>query len=152
MRSLGRERDRLEIIERVRRLRPGLARRWGRMSAHQMVCHVADAYRMASGEKPVRPVTGPFPRSILKWGVLYLPIPWPHGISTCRELDQELGGTRPVGFSTDLATLVALVERASRPPLPLDPPPHPIFGRMSAADWQRWGYLHADHHLRQFGM
>ena len=30
-------------------------------------------------------------------------------------------------------------------------PWHPMFGPMSAADWMRWGYLHADHHLRQFG-
>ena len=28
---------------------------------------------------------------------------------------------------------------------------HPIFGAMSVKDWMRWGYLHADHHLRQFG-
>ena len=152
MKTLARQGDRAEILQRLRAVRPESTARWGRMSAHQMVCHVADAYRMASGEKPVRPVSGPLPRSILKWAVLYLPIPWPHGISTCRELDQELGGTRPVEFSKDLAILEALVERASRPALPLEPPPHPIFGRMSAADWQRWGYLHADHHLRQFGM
>jgi hypothetical protein len=28
---------------------------------------------------------------------------------------------------------------------------HPMFGGMTAKDWMRWGYLHADHHLRQFG-
>jgi hypothetical protein len=27
---------------------------------------------------------------------------------------------------------------------------HPMFGSMKRADWLRWGYLHADHHLRQF--
>jgi hypothetical protein len=26
-----------------------------------------------------------------------------------------------------------------------------MFGPMSERDWMRWGYLHADHHLRQFG-
>jgi prephenate dehydrogenase len=30
-------------------------------------------------------------------------------------------------------------------------PSHPMFGPMSPEDWMRWGYLHADHHLRQFG-
>jgi hypothetical protein len=25
----------------------------------------------------------------------------------------------------------------------------PIFGRMSDAEWLRWGYLHTDHHRRQ---
>jgi hypothetical protein len=33
----------------------------------------------------------------------------------------------------------------------LDGKSHPIFGAMSAGDWLRWGYLHMDHHLRQFG-
>jgi hypothetical protein len=27
---------------------------------------------------------------------------------------------------------------------------HPLFGSMEHADWMRWGYLHTDHHLRQF--
>jgi hypothetical protein len=26
-----------------------------------------------------------------------------------------------------------------------------MFGPMTEKDWMRWGYLHADHHLRQFG-
>ena len=30
-------------------------------------------------------------------------------------------------------------------------PSHPMFGPMTPEDWMRWGYLHADHHLRQFG-
>jgi hypothetical protein len=29
---------------------------------------------------------------------------------------------------------------------------HPFFGHMLCKDWTRWGYLHADHHLRQFGV
>jgi len=28
---------------------------------------------------------------------------------------------------------------------------HPLFGPMSETQWLRWGYLHVDHHLRQFG-
>jgi hypothetical protein len=26
------------------------------------------------------------------------------------------------------------------------------FGAMIPRDWQRWGYRHTDHHLRQFGL
>jgi hypothetical protein len=26
-----------------------------------------------------------------------------------------------------------------------------MFGSMQRTDWLRWGWLHADHHLRQFG-
>lgn len=28
---------------------------------------------------------------------------------------------------------------------------HSIFGPMTSAEWLRWGHLHLDHHLRQFG-
>ena len=27
-----------------------------------------------------------------------------------------------------------------------------IFGAMTTERWKRWGYLHMDHHLRQFGV
>jgi hypothetical protein len=29
---------------------------------------------------------------------------------------------------------------------------HSFFGRLSRTEWLRWGYLHMDHHLRQFGV
>jgi hypothetical protein len=51
MKSLASERDRAEIFARLERVRPDSARRWGRMSVHQMVCHLADANRMALGRK-----------------------------------------------------------------------------------------------------
>jgi hypothetical protein len=28
---------------------------------------------------------------------------------------------------------------------------HPIFGELTDSERMRWGYLHMDHHLRQFG-
>jgi hypothetical protein len=29
---------------------------------------------------------------------------------------------------------------------------HPVFQKMSAAEWGRWAYRHVDHHARQFGL
>ena len=29
---------------------------------------------------------------------------------------------------------------------------HPTFGELTRWEWIRWGYLHADHHFRQFGL
>jgi hypothetical protein len=29
---------------------------------------------------------------------------------------------------------------------------HPIFGELTEREWMRWGYLHTDHHFRQFGV
>jgi len=30
--------------------------------------------------------------------------------------------------------------------------PHPAFGPMTRREWMTWGYRHADHHFRQFGI
>ena len=53
MKTLARPRDRDEILSRLARVHPGSVRRWGTMTAHQMVCHLSDAFRMAIGAKPV---------------------------------------------------------------------------------------------------
>jgi hypothetical protein len=127
--------------------------RWGRMSAHQMVCHLGDALLMAMGLKPVSPASGLLQRTVLKWIVLYTPLPWPKGILTSPEIDQLKGGTQPVDFAADVRQLALLLERFSTGERGrADGQMHPIFGRMSAAAWLRWGYLHMDHHLRQFGV
>jgi len=120
------------------------------MSAHQMVCHLADAFRMALGQKPVSPAAGLLQRTIVKWFALYVPLPWPAGILTRPEIDQEGEGTQPVDFAADVAQVEALLE-AITATSSLGRLPHPTFGAMSAAAWLRWGYLHSDHHLRQFG-
>jgi hypothetical protein len=141
-----------EILARVRALRPESGRRWGRMTAHRMVCHLIDGNRMALGDLVVAAPAARVPRAIVKWVSLYTPVPWPAGIPTNPELDQEAGGTRPGDFSGDVATLVATVERLTAREGRGDWPRHPDFGAMSEGDWLRWGYLHMNHHLRQFGL
>ena len=151
MNTLARERCTAEILRRLGALRPDSGRRWGRMTPHQMVCHLTDSCRMALGEKPVRRATGLVPPTVIKWIALYLPVPWPPGVLTVPEIDQEHGGTCPGEFDADLAELERLMTQLAAQQR-FDCPSHPIFGRMSRANWLRWGYLHADHHLRQFGV
>lgn len=151
MKTLAMQSDRDEIVRRLRNVCPDSVARWGRMSAHQMVCHLADAMRMASGRRAVTPDISLFKRTLLKWMVLYAPIRWPPGIMTSPEIDQGRGGSAPLDFAADVAQAEALLEAAPVLPTSLEPPPHPYFGDMSRAAWLRWGYLHSDHHLRQFG-
>jgi hypothetical protein len=151
MKTLARERDKAEILRRLRAVRPESARRWGRMSAHQMVCHLSDSFRMVAGQKPASHATGPLQRTVVKWIALYLPLRWPAGIRTRPELDQELGGTKPLEFAADVAELEALLDLFTSSNGSFEGQLHPIFGRMSEARWLRWAYVHMDHHLRQFG-
>jgi Protein of unknown function (DUF1569) len=149
MKRLSNERSNAEILRRLKTVRPDSQRRWGRMSAHQMICHLSDAFRMATGAKAVSDATGPLEQTVLKWIALYSPLPWPHGILTRPEVDQEFGGTCPTDFASDVAALEALVESITTQPVVWST--HPIFGKMSDSAWRRWAYLHMDHHLRQFG-
>jgi len=79
------------------------------------------------------------------------PMKWPHGVKTMPEVDQEIGGTKPLEFVRDRDALEALMEQfAVKEGRELQP--HPMFGPMTTPQWQRWGWLHMDHHLRQFGV
>jgi hypothetical protein len=151
VKTLGRPRDRDEIALRLRRLRPDSARRWGSMSAGEMVCHLADTFRVLVGEKPVRDRSTRVQRTVVKWIALYAPLRWPTGIRTTPEFDQRSGGTPPAAFPADVAMLETLLGRVTAETSRLAGQCHPRFGRMSERAWLRWGYLHVDHHLRQFG-
>lgn len=133
-------------------LRPDSARSWGKMSAHQMVCHLADSFRGVMGERPIAVLSGSFGRGLVKWIALYSRMPWPHGLKTMPEVDQLINGTPPVDFEGDRAGLGTLFQRFTNEPRDFVWAPHPMFGEMSHADWMRWGYLHMDHHFRQFGI
>ena len=151
MKTLFNQRDKEEIITRLQAVRPTSPRLWGKMSAHQMVCHLTDGFRMYMGLKTACPVRVPYPRSLLKWMALWVPIPWSKGFKTAPELDQQAGGTPPVEFDNDVRELRNLVDRFTRQPRDFQWQPHPHFGRMSDREWMRLAYLHMDHHLRQFG-
>jgi len=152
LKTLARPHDKAENMRRLKTVRPECTRRWGRMTPHQMVCHLADAFRMVTHEKTASRANGVLQSTIVKWVALYLPLPWPSGVPTRPEMDQEVGGTPPGDFAADLADLEALVEAITTLASYEDWPAHPIFGPMSEAAWLRWGYLHVDHHLRQFGL
>ena len=138
-----------EVLTRLARLRADSTRRWGKMSCHQMIVHLSDSFLCPMGEKIASRARVPIPRGAYRWLALYVPVQWPHGVATRPEMEQGVGGTAPVEFSRDRERLAALIERFVKKDFKWAD--HPIFGRMSEKDWMRWGYLHCDHHLRQFG-
>ena len=151
MKTLTSAEERAAVIARVQTLTPDSRRQWGRMTPHQAVCHLSDSFRGVMGERSISPSSTIFSRTVVKWVALRAPMPWPHGVQTRPEVDQEIGGTKPVEFLKDRHELEALIDefaqRTSR-----DLHPHPIFGPMTTDEWLGWGYLHLDHHLRQFGV
>jgi len=152
VKTLGNEADRKSLLRRLHQLRQDSQRRWGTMSPHQMICHLNDSFKAGVGEKEVSSVSNVVSRTLVKWIALYLPIPWAHGMPTRSEMDQNRGGTAPVEFNRDRNELRAMIERFRQTQRDFQWHPHPLFEEMSDRDWWRWGYLHVDHHLRQFGI
>jgi hypothetical protein len=150
MKTLLNVTDRSEILQRLEQLRSDSPRLWGQMSPNQMVCHLCDSFRSNLGEKFIRPADTLIGRSLMKWAALWLPARWPKGFSTRPEVDQLKGGTPPADFANDVAELKNLLARVCS--LGSKKTFHPIFGPMSETDRLRHGYLHMDHHLRQFGL
>jgi hypothetical protein len=150
MKTLLNGRDRSEVHDRLANVRPDAQRRWGTMTAHQMICHLSDSLRAALGKKHVSTADSLFMRTILKPLALWVPVPWPHGFKTRPEMDQQQGGTPPTNFASDLAELRILFERFCAAEGEFAA--HAMFGQLSRAERMRHGYLHFDHHLRQFGL
>jgi hypothetical protein len=151
MKHLGDGNAREEVLHRLTRVKPETPRRWGRMTAAQMVCHLNDSFAGVMGRKAVSPAVTLTGRTIMKWGALYVPMPWPRGVQTRPEMEQGNGGTPPGRFEDDCAALAAGIGQFCDPRRSVRLLPHPLFGELTERQWMRWGYLHCDHHLRQFG-
>lgn len=151
MKTLANASEKAEILRRLKTISPDSKRRWGRMSSHQMICHLSDSFLGVTGQRHISPATSFLQRTLIKLIALYLPVKWPQGVPTRPEVDQEVGGTPPSTFAADITQLEMLVELITTRKGCFDGQRHPVFGPMSDADWMRWAYLHMDHHLRQFG-
>jgi hypothetical protein len=147
MNSLFNPRDHRNLHDRVQRLRADLKPQWGTMTAVQMVAHLADSLRMASGELEVAPRRAPFRYSPLKELVLYL-LPVPKGLPTAPELVARKPGDWTAEVADLRDQLNGLVQRGAEALAP----EHPAFGTLSAKQWGVLIYRHVDHHLRQFGV
>ena len=141
-----------ELRARVQKVRPDTPRLWGKMTAAQMICHLNDSFLGVMGEKPMEIPRGFTMWPVLKYAALYAPAKWPQGVPTRPEFDQCGGaGTPPAQFESDVRRPAGHHGQILGHPPRLSVPPHPLFKKMSEAQWMRWGYLHVDHHLRQFG-
>lgn len=131
---------------RIDRLKPDSERKWGTISASQMVCHLSDQLRFALGELSGRPIRGPLRYGPMRWFVINV-LPWPHGTKGPREAFT----TKPASWESDVQKLRKLLDRFGAMGNQSAWPDHPLFGRMTATSWARLTCKHFDHHFRQFG-
>lgn len=135
-------RSRLE--SRLAALRPDAPRKWGSMTADQMLWHVNQFLVFALGDGSFERHESPMPLPIFRFVVLHLP--WPKSAPT----HQAAVANAEHDFETERARCLALIDRfVSRPidgPWPVDP----VFGSVTGRFTSRLQAKHLDHHLRQF--
>ena len=142
--------DNKSLISRLFRLMPDAQRRWGTMTAGQMLVHCADQLRVSRGEKPVTSLRVPsLLRPLLKWFFITRAKGFKPNMKTLHELDAKGGMTPPVSFAADHATLLRLLQPAGYSPAGVN---HPVFGHLSAQEFGEITWQHLDHHFRQFGV
>jgi hypothetical protein len=146
MRSLWNARDRRVLGERIARLTPERAPLWGRMTAPQMVAHVAAAVRMATGELPVRERKTPFRHPVIKQLLVYV-VPMPKGLPTDKALQVD-----PATWDADVGDLLQMLEKFAARDRKAAWPAHPAFGPLGPHAWGVLTHRHLDHHLRQFAV
>ena len=140
--------DRQALAERAGRLAPDAAPRWGRFNAPQMMAHLVQSLKMATGELPTSP-KGPLALRLfpLKHLVVYL-LPVPKGAPTA----PEVLARAPQAWNGEVEEFRAMLERFAQRTRSGPWPDHPAFGTMTAHGWDVLTWKHMDHHLRQFGV
>jgi len=137
---------RSQIISRIGQLRRDTPRRWGKMSADQMLWHVNGGLAMALGQMNIPPQKTPLPRPMMR--LVALRLPWPKGLPTM----PMFVASGSYDFDVERARCVQLIEQMTAKPLDEDWPRHPLLGQLSGRDASRLQAKHLDHHLKQFGV
>ena len=147
MGSILNDKDRAEIVNRIKSLSTSSTARWGSMNVTGMLQHLRRSTQMAVGELAVASVNKRalqmFP---LKHLILYV-LPFPKGAPTATELKP----VDAVSFEEERAAVLELIERVGTGPSEGNGPAHPLFGPMTWREWAVATYKHSNHHLKQFG-
>jgi Protein of unknown function (DUF1569) len=141
-------RDRDALLKRLDRLTPDANARWGRMTAHRMLCHLSDSLRVGLGEVPAEFRGGHLANPVARWLLAYV-IPFPKGRA---ETPPEMLTTQPSDWTTDLAAAVEYLRAAAARGETGKWARHPAFGEVSGKLYGVFIHKHFDHHLRQFGV
>jgi hypothetical protein len=140
-----------QVKTRLGQLEPQSERRWGKMTAAQMLAHCAMSMQWAVGE--VTPEKGPLAARVM--GRLVKPMvlrdddlmrkhsPTIKSLIVADERD----------FGKERERLSGLIDRfAAGGTAGCTTNAHSFFGKMTPEEWAILMYKHLDHHLRQFGV
>lgn len=135
-----------ELRAAIQALEPGTEPKWGTMTPGDLLAHLLDTYRIALKEAPLD-FTVPAPKWLMKWIVIYCPIPWPKGKV---KAPPAYLSSAPGDLEEDKQRLLDYTRRFIETDEVLRD--HSAFGKMTKDDWDHLLYRHFQHHFRQFGL
>ena len=140
-----------EVKTRLGKLTPQSERRWGRMTAAQMLAHCSVSMQWAVGE--VVPEKGPLPIRLLGRLVKQMVVRNDDPLRKNSPTAKSLVVTDERDLVKERERLSGLVDRfAVGGAAGCTKNPHSFFGKMAPGEWAILMYKHLDHHLRQFGV
>lgn len=139
-----------EVIARLDRLQRDSRPRWGAMTSHAMMGHLAYWVKYSMGKVPEVPFAGSWftvhiaaPLLLNRW----LPIP---RNAKAPESSTGQGGAPDADSETLHAVLETYLELVQAGELV--PRAHPLFGDIGVDGWAKLHIAHFEHHLKQFGV
>jgi len=140
-----------DFSARLDKLTPESKALWGKMSVTQMLTHLNDAFRLSLGMKEAKDKSNFFWNKVLFPVSIYAMGFFPRNSSAPVEINQQIGGSNPRDFYTELEFLKKMLdvfnEREAE-----KIKPHPLFGKLSKKQWKDLMVVHLNHHLKQFGV
>jgi hypothetical protein len=138
-----------EIILRIEKLKPTDTAKWGEMNATEMLAHCNLAHYsilkvQPSGETPT------IKQRLGKFIFFNLKNEFPRLAKGPRRFDMK-GKVDLAAFEEELSKYKHIIGKYGKLEQQLHGN-HPKLGPLNHAEWGRFVWMHADHHLRQFGL
>jgi Protein of unknown function (DUF1569) len=142
------EAKRDEFRNRVLRITAANPRQWGTMNVSQMLHHLNLASGGSLGFYTLPDESYPVSRTLFRWILVDWFPEQPVGLRLPKGFKIPHGAQ--FDFDFEKQQLLKILDAAWRARSPGDWGPHPMFGKMTAAEWGKLLQIHVDYHLKQF--
>ena len=138
-----------EFVERINRIKPDSQRKFGKLTAHEVLAHLSAAIKMSFNELGLKDEGNIFTRSFGRWLVVY--VPWPKGKIV---VTPKLTPPPEKDFETERAEVIQQLDRFVKmlEETPDRTAQSPLFGCPPMTWWSKMHAKHFDHHFQQFGV
>ena len=137
-----------EFRKRVLRVTPAKPRQWGTMSVSQMLHHLNLACGGSLGFYTLPDESYFVSRTVFRWILVDCFPEQPVGLRLPKGF--KIPHDAEFDFDFEKQQLLKIVDAAWQARSPDDWGPHPMFGKMTLAEWGKLLQIHIDYHLKQF--